>query len=458
MSTSFLASQSIIMTGHVAYKRRVGSGSSNLHMHNSPMTNLPDDLSHQAIKGGNFAQSVAKLGARKFRDRIQESRLPCDFYPQATDEFVAAAYFGVGMDSVYQLEQWIWPFEQLEAELKALGLGDHPFGIIVRSPIVAKHLNTVTDLPVRFSRLTKGLDEFMTSSSLRAVFYVNQATPNFQSLRYPGPAHVHLSHGESEKVSMISNQLKAYDFVFTAGEAARERIARTLYGMCDEKMLDVGRPQLDRPRAIPDVWRNFAAAEPDGQIVFYAPTWEGDSPSMSYGAIAHNGASIVTNLLDAGYRVIFRPHPRTGVIRSESAKALGVIEDIVESDPRAFHDRTPDVSWQFEMADVAVAEMSSVAYDWLASKKPLVMIEPFSSDAEVLPGGLLDRCLTLPADDSLNVVDLITEAESAWDLSTELGRRYLGDTSPGAQISQFIEATKTVIARRNEDRLQKTDS
>ncbi len=446
------------MPGHVAYWRRVSSGSSNLHVHNGSMTTLPDDLSHQAIKGVNFAQSAAKLGARKFRDRIQESRLPSDFYPQATDEFVAAAYFGVGLDSVYQLEQWLWPFEQLETELKGLGYGDHPFGIIVRSPIVAKHLKTVTDLPVRFSRLTKGLDEFMTSSSLRAVFYVNQATPNFQSLRYPGPAHVHLSHGESEKVSMISNQLKAYDFVFTAGEAARDRIERTLYGMCDEKMLDVGRPQLDRPRAIPEVWRSFAAAESDGQIVFYAPTWEGDSPSMEYGAIAHNGASIVSNLLEAGYRVIFRPHPRTGVMRGDFAKALEAIEDIVESDPRAFRDRTPDVSWQFDMADVAVAEMSSVAYDWLASKKPLVMIEPFSSDAEVLSGGLLDRCLTLPSDDSLDIVDLITEAESAWDLSSELGRHYLGDTSPGAQISQFIDATKNVIERRNEDRLQKADS
>lgn len=257
---------------------------------------------------------------------------------------------------------------------------------------------------------------------------------------------------------MISNQLKAYDFVFTAGEAARDRIERTLYGMCDEKMFDVGRPQLDRPRAIPEVWRRFAAAEPDGQIVFYAPTWEGDSPSMEYGAMAHNGASIVTNLLEAGYRVIFRPHPRTGVMRSDFAKALEAIEDIVESDPRAFRDRTPDVSWQFDMADVAVAEMSSVAYDWLASKKPLVMIEPHSSDAEVLSGGLLDRCPSLSVDGKLDIVDLITEAESGWDLSTELGRHYLGDTSPGAQISQFIDATKTVIERRNEDRLQKAGS
>src|SRR5699024_9807328 len=149
----------------------------------------------------------------------------------------------------YQLEQWLWPFEQLESRLKELGFGDKPFGIMVRNATVAKYLKGVTAFPIRFSRLTKGLDEFMQASNLRAVFYVNQATSNFQSLRYPEPAHVHLSHGESEKISMISNQLKGYDYVFTAGQAARERIEQTLYGMSGDRKFDVGRPQLARPRS-----------------------------------------------------------------------------------------------------------------------------------------------------------------------------------------------------------------
>lgn len=419
------------------------------------MSHLPEDLSHQAVKGANFAQSAARLGARKLRDRLYESRLPADYYPQVTDEFVAAAYFGVGMDSVYQLEQWIWPFEQLEAELKRQGYGQRPFGIIVRSPIVAKHMRTITGIPVRFSRLTKGLDAFMTSTHMRAVFYVNQGTPNFQALRYPQPAHVHLSHGESEKVSMISNQLKAYDYVFTAGEAARERISQALYGMSEDHMLDVGRPQLDRPRSIPDVWRDFASAEPDGRVVFYAPTWEGDSQSMAYGALAYNGESIVESLLQAGYRVIFRPHPRTGVMRSDFAKALDAVEDIVESDPRAFMDETPDVSWQVDVAEVAVAEMSSVAYDWLSSKKPLVMIEPHDSGGEVIPGGLFDRCSVLRADDPVDIDDLVAQAQSRGAEAKELSRHYLGDTSQGAQIERFIDAGKLVIDRRSEERRQK---
>lgn len=413
------------------------------------MTFIPDAFSHRAIRGANFAQSAAKLGAQKFRDRVHESRLPADFYPQDTDNFIVAVYFGVGMDSVYQLEQWIWPFEQLEAEMKRLGHGDQPFGIIVRSPMVAKHLRTVTQLPVRFSRLTKGLDAFMTSSSLRTVFYVNQATPNFQALRYPNPAHVHLSHGESEKISMISNQLKAYDYVFTAGEAARERIEHSLVGMDAKRLRDVGRPQLDRPREIAQSWREFDAEAPAGMTVFYAPTWEGDSPSMAYGTLADNGAMLVSTMLGAGYRVIFRPHPRTGVRDRTFRKALDEVRAIIDADPRGLMDFTSDVSWQFDVGDRALVEMSSVAFDWLSTRKPLVMIKPCQSDSMVLPGGLFERTPTIGKGSEDKLIELLSNQTDSVETAARLCEYYLGSTVQGAQIDRFISATDQVIAERN---------
>ncbi|MGR6091500.1 CDP-glycerol glycerophosphotransferase family protein [Brevibacterium sp. CSND-B09] len=395
---------------------------------------------------------MAKLAAQRLRERVRESRLSDDFNPQDDDEFVVAAYFAGDLSSVYQLEQWLWPFEQLESRLQELGYSDRPFGIIVRNSLVAKHLKGVTSFPVRFSRLTKGLDEFMQSSTLRAVFYVNQGTSNFQALRYPEPAHVHLSHGESEKISMISNQLKGYDYVFTAGQAARERIAQTLYGMGDERMFDVGRPQLDRPRSVPPEWKEFVAKNPDGKAVFYAPTWEGDSPSMAYGTIAYNGVEIVNSLLEAGHRVIFRPHPRTGVMRHEFEKAVEDVAEIVESDPRGFLDESPDVSWQLDEADVAVVEMTSVAFDWLASGKPLVMVKPHEPDAEVLEGGLLDRCPAVDPKTSDDVVDLIDAAVASSGLAAELAQLYLGDTAAGEQTERFIRSSERVIRNRSEER------
>lgn len=419
------------------------------------MSFLPAELPRTAVRGAAFAQSVAKLAALRLRERVRESRLPDEFFPQDDDEFVVAAYFAGDLSSVYQLEQWLWPFKQLEARLKELGYSNRPFGIMVRNAMVARRLRRITDFPVRFSRLTIGLDKFMLSPTLRAVFYVNQGTSNFQALRYPEPAHVHLSHGESEKISMISNQLKGYDYVFTAGQAARDRIAQALYGMSEDRMFDVGRPQLDCPRSVPAEWEEFKKTNPDGRAVFYAPTWEGDSPSMAYGTIAYNGEEIVTSLLEAGYRVIFRPHPRTGVMRHEFEKAVEDVADIVEADPRGFLDRSSDVSWQLDEADLAVVEMTSVAFDWLASGKPLVMVKPHEPAAEVLDGGLLDQCPTVDPMSRRGVVDVIEEADARTGSVAELAQFYLGDTAAGEQTARFIRSSEEVIRNRSEEHRMK---
>lgn len=372
-----------------------------------------------------------------------------EFGPRDGDDFVAAAYFGSDIDSVYQLEQWLWPMEQLANALREDGYGQEPFGILTRDISAARHLHEVTDLPVRSSRLTAGVDDFMESARLRVVFYVNQATGNFQGLRYPGPAHVHLSHGESEKSSMISNQLKAYDFVFTAGEAARERIAHSLVGLSPEHLLDVGRPQLDRPREIPQVWREFDAEAPAGTTVFYAPTWEGDSPSMAYGALADNGIMLVSSMLDAGFRVIFRPHPRTGVRDRSFKKALDEVCSMIDAAPRGFMDSTPDVSWQFDAADRALVEMSSVAFDWLSTRKPLVMIKSCHSESMVLPGGLFDRAPTIGKGSEDKLIELLSDRKDSVEVAAQLCEYYLGATAPGEQVNRFISATVQVINERD---------
>lgn len=389
---------------------------------------------------------TARIGRDLISSRYEESRLPARFRPSSDDDFIAAAYFSSDVHSMYQLEQWLWPFEQLRDALIRQGEGDAPFGILTRDARVAQRIAALTDIPVRFSLLTAGLDSFFDAPRLRVVFYVNQATTNFQALRFPTPAHVHLSHGESEKVSMISNQLKAYDYVFTAGQAARDRITSTLHGIDAEALIDVGRPQLDRAFSVPEEWQRFAAEAPAGPTVFYAPTWEGDSPSMSYGTMATTGVPVVSELLDAGYRVILRTHPRTGLLRSDFARAVESVRGRVDAHSRGFVDTSSDVSWQLAVADVAVAEMSSVAFDWLATEKPLVIIPPTDPRAEVLRNGLIDRAVNWETASGVALVDRL--ADAADRDSGSLSAHYLGDTNPGSQIERFITAARQVMAAR----------
>lgn len=415
------------------------------------MTTLPKKLSARAQGAAKFARAAITVGSKLAERRWVETQLPGDYSPQATDRFVACAYFSSDLPSVYQLEQWLWAFERCADRLRESGYGDEPFGIIVRDPIVARHVRAKTQIPVRFSRISKGLEAFMSSPSLRVVLYVNQARGNFQALRFPKPAHVHLSHGESEKISMISNQLKAYDYVFTAGAAARARILDTLIGMRDDHMVDVGRPSLDQPRTIPRPWIDFDSSAPTGPAVFWAPTWEGDSVSMAYGTLSETGEPIADSLLTAGYRVIFRSHPRTGSLDPAFRRALGAVEARLDGHPRGFIDRSPSVGWQFDVAEAAVAEMSSVAFDWLSTRKPLVMVPPHTDGAEILPAGLLSRTPCLEPGGEAKLGGLLRSAlgeDRAAEID-ELSSYYLGVTEPGSQIARFLDATESVIRTRS---------
>ena len=427
-------------------------------------------------RGLNTVRSAAHVVNHVVAERVKERQLATKYAPRSDDSFVAAAYFAGDAQSTYQIEQWLWSFEQLRDTLRRETGVTEPFGILCRSVINAETVAQRTDLPVRFSRLTAGLDEFMTQDALRIVFYVNQSTMNFQALRYPRPAHVHLSHGESEKSSMVSNQLKAYDAVFVAGPAARERIEKTLVGLPQERLFEVGRPQLDQPVVVPAAWREAQAAAMDAgagefPVVFYAPTWEGDSPAMAYGTLPESGAAIVESLLSAGARVIYRPHPRTGFVNETFARAHEEISALIESAPGSLVDLGKANGWQREEADACVAEMSSVAFDWLASGKPLVLVEPADHRAVTVSDGLFSRVPSVSPSDRSAIdaeVRLLVQAangggEAGSDNSEPpavdgggidfdaslVSQHYLGDTAPGAQQQRFEQAALLVISVRS---------
>src|SRR5690625_6110298 len=106
--------------------------------------------------------------------------------------------------------------------------------------------------------------------------YVNQNTRNFQIMRYGKRWHVFINHGESDKMYMTTNQIKAYDYAFIAGDAARERLQANLWGYdVDERTFAIGRPQTDHVHG-------EAPYPEDGRVtILYAPTWEGDRPAAA---------------------------------------------------------------------------------------------------------------------------------------------------------------------------------
>jgi len=306
-------------------------------------------------------------------------------------------------------------------------------------------------VPALYLRRVTDLEEFVHTQDARIVFYVNQNAKNFQMFRYGRMWHVFINHGESDKMYMTTNQFKAYDFSFVAGDAAIDRLSHKLWDFdLATRAIAIGRPQAD----------HFAGELPytadERTVVLYAPTWEGDRDAAAYGSIASHGVTLVRVLLATGrHRVIYRPHPRSGVVDSEYGAANREIIDAIAranvADPAAQHifDDGPSLGWQLAAADVAITDISAMVYDRLATGKPLIVTRPVSASAEVDETGYLGACEWLTADAAGEIVAIADAVQFDAEAQKRLKfwvERHFGDTTPGVATARFHEAIERLMA------------
>ena len=354
-----------------------------------------------------------------------------------------AVYFADTRVNLYQIRQWYAPLAELAKT--------HPVTILTRSPGATLSLKDEAPVPVVYCRRVVDLEAFVGRHDVRLVFYVNQNTRNFQMFRYGRMWHVFINHGESDKMYMTTNQFKAYDYAFVAGQAAVDRLSNKLWGYdVATKAIPIGRPQAD----------HFAGEVPypddDRTVVLYAPTWEGDRPAAAYGSIASHGVALTEAVLASpAHRLVYRPHPRSGVIdrayREANERIIAAIAAANAADPTAHHvyDDGPQLGWQLAGADVAITDISAMVYDRLAVGKPILVARPASADAEVDEQGYLGAAEWLRAEDAprvLAAVDRVLTDESARSTLAFWSNHHFGDTSPGAATARFHAAVDGLVA------------
>ncbi len=374
--------------------------------------------------------------------RLVEKRTATDAQP-GPGAIQIAVYFADTRVNLYQIRQWYAPLAELAER--------HPVAIITRSPGASLTLMDESPVPVVYRRRITDLEQFVDEQDLRIVFYVNQNQKNFQMFRYGRMWHVFINHGESDKMYMTTNQFKAYDYAFVAGDAALDRLSRKLWDFdLAKKAIPIGRPQAD----------HFTGELPytpdDRTVVLYAPTWEGDRPAAAYGSIASHGVALADAILASPrHRLVYRPHPRSGVIDKEygaaNARIIAAIAAANQRDPSAQHvyDDQPGMGWQLSAPDVAITDISAMIYDRLATGKPIIVARPASPDAEVDEEGYLGSAAWLYSDragDVLTLVDQVLTDEDARAVLDHWAERHFGDTSPGAATKRFHAAVDRLIA------------
>nr|WP_198425969.1 CDP-glycerol glycerophosphotransferase family protein [Microbacterium ureisolvens] len=394
------------------------------------------------VSDGKKAVKLVRKAVRN-RSAVIDVRRTLAARPQHPPfHYRVAVYFADGAVNMYQMRQWYKPLAGLAKTW--------PVVVLSRAATGAEALLADGALPVAFVPTVRDLERFIAKQDIRVVLYVNQNTRNFQMFRYGRRWHVFINHGESDKMYMTTNQYKAYDYAMIAGAAARERLSRVLWDYdIDRRTLEIGRPQADH-------YSGTLPYTPDDRtVVLYAPTWEGDRPSAHYGSIATHGEALVTALLASGrHRVIYRPHPRSGVVDPEYGAAnkriIAALAAANAADRSAQHvyDHGPDLGWQLAAADVAVVDISAMVYDRLAADKPLFITRPVDPAAAIDTHGYLSACEWL---DAAAAPDIVAQTERVLGDPEAVARlerwvtHYFGDTAPGAATARFHGAVQRLM-------------
>lgn len=346
--------------------------------------------------------------------------------------------------NMYQIRQWYGPLEYLAKTRNV--------AILCYQPSTAELVAQETDLKVVLTPSYTDLREVEDDLKPKVILYPNQNYANYRILGITSAEHVFICHGESDKIYMASNWVKVFNYFFVAGEASRDRLRKHVRNYdVDARTIAIGRPQIDIEHQAP-------LPKVSNQItVLYSPTWEGGRRTMRYGSVASHGVEIVTSLLkDERFRLIYRPHPRTGVHEREFSDADTKIRQLLnEANARhgAQHyiDDTP-FGWQLDIADAMITDVSAVAYDWLMTAKPLIVTQPTELQATMPREGLISELPLLGAEDADNAANLLRSlldnAEEKKRL-TSWADYYYGDRTRGSSLIRFAEAVEQVIEERD---------
>jgi CDP-glycerol glycerophosphotransferase (TagB/SpsB family) len=254
--------------------------------------------------------------------------------------------------------------------------------------------------------------------------------------------HVFLGHGDSDKSTSASPVARVYDEIWVAGTVAIDRYAAAGVHIPRERFAIVGRPQVEQLRV--------GALNQQPPTVLYAPTFEGYYELTNYSSLEVMGPALIRSLLahPAKVRVIFKPHPSTGLhrpgMRAARAEANQLLRAAGPGHVCADDDPSLSLYGAFDAADVLITDVSSVASDFLHTGRPVMVTNPKGfSPAEYferfpgLAGGYL-------IDDPAELGSLLTDAlttDSARERRAASATNVLGD-HPDGPTASFIAATR----------------
>lgn len=352
-------------------------------------------------------------------------------------------YFGNQVVDFYQLEQWIPVFDRMpQSCVPTYVFRDQGAYRYFKSrwpgdAVCLPYLNT--------------LQTYFESARPNVVLYVNNAVNNFQSLIYSAGIHIHLNHGESDKVCMETNQVKAYDLALVCGPKAIERYQRSIRQVDVSRLIPIGRPQQD---VIQEADLPEAGCR---KVIVYAPTWEGDRDVMAYSSVAKMGQKIVQALLCKDqYYVVYKPHPKLGCRDVQTLREHRKIISVIQAarNGRVFEG---DVLGMLKRADALISDVSSVVVDFLQTGKPYWVYLPESmSELDKLDSVAAGYTYSSDWEEIANDIEQGLSLDVNKAIRDQVRKAYFGQSGSQGSLDVFIQTIQAAVHQVEQERLSQS--
>ncbi len=355
-----------------------------------------------------------------------------------------AVFFDGDQDTLYQIKMWIKPFEEVGEE----------WIIITRRPSMAKDLQDMTKkAKVIIARDRDKLIEVSNLPSLKFVMYVNNARENTEMVRFPHLVHAQLMHGDSEKTASFNPVSGMFTKIFVAGQAGIDRYERNGVKIAEDKFELVGRPQLTGMDVI------SGPISVDQPTVLVAPTWGGSALGEELSSLSVTPL-IVEALLNAGAKVVYRPHPFCAQT-TEGSQTISKVHSMLEQNSKqtktqhlygAAAEKKISVNEAANQSDMIISDLSGIMSDWLFSLKPYLLVsmdqsaEEFSKRYPMARAGVVVDGRQVkdfaPAIGSL----LKTDTQDAFEARKSMREYYLAGANNNDRAALFNTVVRRLIA------------
>ena len=175
--------------------------------------------------------------------------------------------------------------------------------------------------------------------------------------------YIHIPHAASDITLYRMFGIDYYDAILLSGEYQVDQV-RELEEKRHLKAKDieiVGIPYMD---AMKNRLDNTSIEKNDEKIVLIAPSWGKSSLLNMY------GDRLIDAVVDAGYKVVVRPHPQSYTAEKELIETL---KNKYKSNPRVEWNRDNDNFDILSKSDVMISDFSGVLFDYtLVFDKPVI--------------------------------------------------------------------------------------